>query len=157
MIGVHHGLRVPSRSAHTGRPDSGGADRHNQLHIHLTGFNSDARKQLDKMTNVAIDVSQWNQSMHVLGEHAYRIVHVKSLDANPFIQLQDYVARASQDRFDQALAVVADARNEGFYLIATQGRPEVSGQPEHKPGLRVDQGGRTYWGSKAIDDLMYPG
>jgi hypothetical protein len=104
QIGVRHGL---TRFVPSGKTDPGS---HNQLHIHLTGFNGDARKQLDKLTNVATDVS-----------------------------------------------VVADAKKEGFYLIATQGKPEVSGQPEHNPELRVDQGGKMYWGSKAIDDLMYLG
>ncbi len=130
---------------------------HNQLHIHLTGFNNEARKQLDQLTGVPTELEKWNSSMYVLGEHAYRIVHVKSLNTNPFNLLQDYVAKGAKDRFDQSLVVVADAKNEGFYLIATQGKPEVSGQPEHNPELKVQQGGKTYWGSKAIDDLMYLG
>lgn len=130
---------------------------HKQLHIHIAGFNKEAREQLDKLTNVPTELSKWNESMHVLGEHAYRIVRVKNLDTNPFQLLQDHVSKPSQDRFDQSLVVVADTKNGGYYLIATQGKPKEPGQPNHNPELRIEQGGKTYWGSEAIDDLMYLG
>jgi CDP-diacylglycerol pyrophosphatase len=126
---------------------------HNQLHIHLTGLKSDIRNELDKLTNVPTDLNKWNESMYVLGGHAYRIVRVKSLDTNPFNLLQDNVVKKFQDRFQQSMAVVADTKNGGFYLITTQGTPE-KGQPEHDPELKVEQGGKKYYGSKAIDDLM---
>ena len=129
---------------------------HNQLHIHLTGLNKDIRNQLDKLTNVPTDLKKWNGSMYVLGAHAYRVVHVNSLDNNPFNLLQDNVVKNFQDRFQQSMAVVADTKNGGFYLITTQGAPE-KGQPQHDPELKIDQGGKTYYGSKSIDDLMYLG
>ena len=129
---------------------------HDQLHIHLTGFDKRAREQLDKLTNVPTDLKKWNDSMFVLGDHAYRIVRVKSLDTNPFTLLQDYVAKDFKDRFDQSLVVVAD-KSDGFYLIATQGKPRVSGQPAHEPELKLREGSTTYWGTEAIDSLMYLG
>jgi CDP-diacylglycerol pyrophosphatase len=129
---------------------------HNQLHIHLTGLKGDIRKELDKLANVPTDLNKWNESMYVLGDHAYRIVRVKSLDTNPFNLLQDNVVKKFQDRFQQSMAVVADTKDGGFYLITTQGAPE-KGQPQHAPELKVDQGGKKYYGSKAIDDLMYLG
>jgi hypothetical protein len=54
------------------------------------------------------------------------------------------------------MAVVADAKHGGFYLLTTQGTPK-SGEPQHDPELKVGQGKKTYYGSKAIDDLMYLG
>jgi CDP-diacylglycerol pyrophosphatase len=129
---------------------------HDQLHIHLTGFNNDFRKQLDQL-NIPTDLNKWNDSVHALGDKLYRIVRVKSLDDNPFTLLQDYVAKKYQDRFDQSLAVVAGPKNEGFYLIATQGPANLPGQQPHEPDLKREEGGKTRYGSKRIDDLMYLG
>lgn len=129
---------------------------HNQLHVHLTGVDKNIRTQLDKLTNVPTDLTKWNDSLYVLGDHAYRIVKVKSLETNPFTLLQDHVAQKFKDRFDQSLVVVADAR-DGYYLIATQGKPKVTGQPAHEPDLKIREGSNTYYGTEAIDSLMYLG
>lgn len=130
---------------------------HDQLHIHLTGLDKNIRAELDKLTNVPTDLTKWNESLYVLGNHAYRIAHVKSLDTNPFNLLQEHVAKNFKDRFDQSLVVVADAKGDGFYLIATQGKPKVPNQPPHEPDLKIKEGSTTYYGTEAIDSLMYLG
>ncbi len=130
---------------------------HNQLHIHLTGLDKNIRTQLDRLTNVPTDLTKWNDSLYVLGDHAYRIVKVKSLETNPFNLLQDHVAQKFKDRFDQSLVVVADAKGDGHYLIATQGKAKVAGQPAHEPDLKIREGPNTYYGTEVIDSLMYLG
>jgi CDP-diacylglycerol pyrophosphatase len=121
--------------------------RQDQLHIHLTGLQSQARKELDATKGIPTDLSKWNTSIFPLVGKAFRIVRVNDLNANVFKLVHDNITQ--NDAFEQSIAVVA-APGNGFYIINTQGRPKMQGEPQHKPEVHVG----SAWGSESVEDLM---
>jgi CDP-diacylglycerol pyrophosphatase len=122
---------------------------HQQLHIHLTSFQQEARKTVNDLKNIPTNLSDWNKSMFKVMNHVYRIVKVKDLTANVFTLLKDYISQ--DDMFQQATAVVS-APGGGFFILNTQGKPDA-GEPEHKPELHIGND----FGTEAIDSLIYRG
>jgi CDP-diacylglycerol pyrophosphatase len=72
---------------------------------------------------------------------------VNDLNANVFKLVHDNITQ--NDSFEQSIAVVA-APGNGFYIINTQGKPKLSGEPQHKPEVHVG----SAWGSESIEDLI---
>ncbi|OBA59934.1 hypothetical protein A5647_15770 [Mycobacterium sp. 1100029.7] len=122
-----------------------------QLHIHLTSFQQQARRELDALKGISADVSKWSTSMYTVMGHVYRIVRVNDLDANVFKLVKDNISQ--NDMFEQSIAVVAGPGGKGFYILNTQGQPKLPGEPQHNPQLHV--GGA--WGTESIEDLIYRG
>lgn len=121
--------------------------KQDQLHIHLTGLKQNARTQLNNLKGIPTDLSKWNASMFSVTGHVYRIVRVNDLDNNVFKLVKDHVSQ--NDMFQQSIAVVSAAPNKGFYILATQGKPDP-GEPQHNPELRLGND----WGTEAIEDLI---
>ena len=82
--------------------------------------------------------------------HAYRIVRINDLDPNAFKLVKEHISQ--NDMFQQSIAVVSAAPNKGFYVLATQGKPDP-GEPQHNPELRLGND----WGTQAIEDLIWRG
>lgn len=126
--------------------------RKDQLHIHLTAFNQDARKTLKGLQKIPNDPSAWNTSIFTVMGNVYRILYVHNLDTNLFELVHKNVATKDKnnDMFQQSLAVVSGPNN-GYYVLNTQGKPDTkAGQPEHDPELRDGK----YFGTSAIDSLI---
>jgi CDP-diacylglycerol pyrophosphatase len=124
-----------------------------QLHIHLTAFKSDRRKELNSLApKTSKDLHKWNGNTLPLGTYAYRVAHVDSLDKNLFHQLDQYVATQANvnDRFAQSLGVVADTNGTGYYILATQGIPTQPNQPQHDPLCKAG----SNWGTATVEELM---
>lgn len=121
--------------------------KQDQLHIHLSGFQHQARTDLNGLKGIPTDLSKWNTSMYVVMGHVYRIVRVNDLDSNVFKLVKDNISQ--NDMFQQSIAVVSAAPNKGFYILSTQGKPDA-GEPEHNPELRI---GKDF-GTEAIDSLI---
>jgi CDP-diacylglycerol pyrophosphatase len=124
---------------------------HNQLHIHLTGLQQQARNTLnnDLKGKIKTDLSGWNNSMFSVMGHVYRIVQVNDLTSNVFTLVKDHISQ--DDMFQQAIAVVS-APGKGFYILNTQGKPD-KGEREHNPELRIGND----FGTESIDSLIYRG
>jgi CDP-diacylglycerol pyrophosphatase len=121
--------------------------RQDQLHIHLTALKAEVRKELDATKGIPTDLSKWNTSIFPLVGKAFRIVRVNDLNANVFKLVHDNITQ--NDSFEQSIAVVA-APGNGFYIINTQGKPKLHGEPQHNPEVHVG----SDWGSESIEDLI---
>ena len=151
-----------------------------QLHFHLTVLKSDVRTQLDKLDTKNLGVGRWNSNCFILSAkdqktgkddtYAYRVAHVDDLDKNPFDLLNDNVATQKDshgntynDRFAQSLAIVRGPKRgprrddyDGYFLIATQGKPTQQGQPLHTPDLDLKDPttGNRYYGTSTVEALI---
>jgi CDP-diacylglycerol pyrophosphatase len=138
-----------------------------QLHIHMTALQRQARTQLDNLDTKSLSLSKWNSNIFTLTAqqetYVYRIAHVDNLDTNPFDLLDKYVAtqkdsagKPYNDRFAQSLAVTEGPNGAGFFLIATQGKPSQPGQPPHAPDLAIydPQAKKNHYGTSTVEPLM---
>jgi CDP-diacylglycerol pyrophosphatase len=124
--------------------------KQDQLHIHLTHLKSQAKKQLETLKTTPAGLSKWNSStsMYSVMGHVYRIAKVDNLNTNVFQLVKENVSK--NDMFEQSIAAVAAPGGKGFYLLATQGRPKLAGEPEHMPELHINKD----WGTESIEDLL---
>jgi CDP-diacylglycerol pyrophosphatase len=121
--------------------------KQDQLHIHLASLQPQAKTQLNGLKNIP-DVSKWNTSIYTVMGHVYRIARVNDLNTNVFQLVKENISH--NDMFEQSIAVVAAPGGKGFYLLNTQGKPKLSGEPEHKPELHINKD----WGTESIEDLL---
>jgi CDP-diacylglycerol pyrophosphatase len=122
--------------------------KQDQLHIHLSSLQPQAKTQLNALKGIPDKLSKWNTAMFSVMGHVYRIVRVDDLNTNVFKLVKESISQ--NDMFEQSIAVVAAPGGKGFYILNTQGKPKLSGEPEHKPELHLNKD----WGTESIEDLL---